>query len=61
MRNKYYGETSFYILPMYDECMMERIVRVSFSDKTTKSMISGWVDYQDKDNFVADVAIYQKY
>lgn len=61
MRNKYYGETSFYILPMRDECMMERIVRVSFSDETTKSMISGWVDYQDEDNFVADVAIYQKY
>ena len=61
MRNGYHGETSFYLLPTRNERMMKDIIRVSFADDTTKSMISGWIDYQDDDNFIADIAIYHKH
>ena len=60
MRNKYYGETSFYILPDKNEKLMQTILQTAFSDPKTTSIISGWIDYVDDGNFVADIGIYEK-
>lgn len=60
MRNKYYGETSFYILPDKNEKLMQTILQTAFSDPKTTSIIGGWIDYVDDGNFVADIGIYEK-
>ena len=60
MRNKYYGDTSFYIQPERDDRRMQAILQTAFSDTTTTSIIGGWIDYADDENFIADIGIYEK-
>ena len=58
IRNKYHGETSFYMLPDKDERTMLDIIRATFADSATKSAIAGWVDYENDESFEADVCLY---
>ena len=60
IRNKYLGETSFYVLDHYDEAMIQKIIHVSFMDEDTKSMLTGWVDYYDSSHFEARMKIITK-
>lgn len=60
MRNLYHGETSFYILPYRDEVVMRQVVEASMLDKSTRSMITGWLDYEDNDHYIADISIIQR-
>ena len=53
IRNHYQGETSFYILPERNDQLMQQILDASLGDKTTKSILGGWIDYEDDENFVA--------
>ena len=57
IRNHYYGETSFYILPERSESQMESILHASFLDPTTRSILSGWLDYENDDHFMAEIKI----
>ncbi len=57
IRNHYYGETSFYILSERSEQQMERIIRASSLDPATRSVLTGWLDYEDEDHFVADIRL----
>lgn len=57
VHNHYQGETSFYILNQRNDDIIEQVVEASFNDKDTKSMISGWLDYQDDTHFEADLFI----
>lgn len=58
IRNKYHGETSLYMLPDKDEQMMQEIIKATFADRGTRSIIAGWVDYENDDSFEADISIY---
>jgi len=58
IRNQYSGETSFYILPEKNETLMNDIIRVSFADKKTTSIIAGWIDCPDDENFESELSIY---
>lgn len=58
IRNGYHGETSFYILPSKDEEQMEQILQTAFLDAETKSVLSGWIDYEDDEHFEADLSLY---
>ena len=60
IRNGYHGETSFYILPRRDECLMQQILQASSLDPTTHSILCGWLDYEDDTHFVADLRILNK-
>ena len=60
IRNGYHGETSFYILPRCDEQMMQQILQASCLDPATRSILSGWIDYEDDTHFVADLRILNK-
>ncbi len=60
MRNHYHGETSFYVLPRRDEHVMDMIIKATLTDKTTKSVIAGWVDYSGDGDYEADIAIVCK-
>lgn len=60
IRNHFYGETSFYILPEKNEKLMNDIIHVSFADKKTTSIIAGWIDCPDEEHFEAELSIYNK-
>lgn len=55
IRNKYYGETSFYVLERYNETLIEQIIEDTFCDKTTTSVLGGWLDCEDKEHFEAQL------
>ena len=59
IRNHYYGETSFYILPERSEQQMEAILRASCLDTATRSIITGWLDYEDDEHFMAEIKTLQ--
>ncbi len=58
IRHGYHGETSCYILEEKDWNLMEKIILTTFQDKGIKSVIGGWVDYQDEQHFEADLKLY---
>ena len=57
IRNGYHGETSFYILPQRDEKQMNEVIDTAFVDRKTKSVLTGWLDYEGNENFEADMYI----
>ena len=60
IRNGYHGETSFYILPHKNELLMQDIIETTFMDEQTTSVLTGWLDYEDSENFEADLYIAYK-
>ena len=57
IRNHYFGETSFFILPERSESQMESILRASCLDPTTRSILTGWLDYEDDEHFIVELKI----
>ncbi len=57
MRNKYRGETSFYILPERNEAVMRQLLTTTTADRRIQSMIFGWIDYEDEKKFEADIKL----
>ena len=60
MRNHYHGETSLYLLAERDKETMRQVLQASLLDSDTDSVITGWLDYYDHDNFVADLYIVER-
>ena len=60
IRNKYNGETSFYIVPERDDAVMEKVLRAALLDRKTTSILAGWLDCKDENNFEADMFIAEK-
>ena len=59
IRNGYHGETSFYVLPSRNDLLMMQIVEASVKADLTRSVICGWLDYEDEQHFLADMFIMQ--
>ncbi len=59
IRNHYHGETSFYILPSKDEAQMQEVLETISMDSETKSVLAGWIDYEDENHFEADLMIME--
>lgn len=59
IRNHYHGETSFYILPSKDEAQMQEVLETISQDSETKSVLAGWIDYEDENHFEADLMIME--
>lgn len=53
IRNRYCGETSFYVLKERDLDTIARHIGYAFEDSETTSVIGGWVDYMDGNDFEA--------
>ena len=60
IRNKYYGETSFYVLERLDMDAIERTMQGVFTDTITKSAIGGWTECSGDNNFEARMFIALK-
>lgn len=59
IRNKYYGETSFYVLPRRDDRVIGEIIAGAFADPATNSAIGGWLDCSDDNEFEAEMSIWR--
>lgn len=54
IRNKIYGETSFYVLDHNDPEQMEQIVNATLTTSSPSLILYGWVDYIDENDYLAD-------
>ncbi len=59
IRNRYRGETSFYILPEKNEAVMSLVLDAAAMDPVTRSAVSGWVDFEDELHFNAEMSIFR--
>lgn len=57
IRKHYQGETEFYLLPQKDEQCMQAILQSAFLDTEMKSLITGWVNYEDESYFEAQLKL----
>jgi 3-oxoacyl-[acyl-carrier-protein] synthase-1 len=44
IRNKFLGETSFYVCEKFDKELISRTVQNSFADKSTKFALAAWIE-----------------
>lgn len=59
IRHHLHGETSFYSLASRNEQLISQIQQAALSDTATKSLITGWIDYEDEAHFCADMYILE--
>ena len=60
IRNKYFGETSFIVLPENDPQIMARELQNAFLDPMTTSILGGWLDCTDENHFEAKLYLIYK-
>ena len=60
IRNKYFGETSFIVLPDRDPQLMARQLQNAFQDPMTESILGGWLDCIDENHFEAKLSLIFK-
>ena len=48
IRNKFFGETSFYICKEFDAKQIVAIVKNAFNDKSTTAVLAAWVEHFDE-------------
>lgn len=60
IRHKIYGESSFYVLSYQDDEMMQEMVNNAYLTSTPSSILTGWVDYEDDGNYLADIKLVTK-
>ena len=59
LRHRYYGETSFYILPSRNDLLMDKIILSSTLDQSITSILTGWLDYYADNNYIADLKLIE--
>lgn len=60
IRNKYYGETSFYVIDHDDPELIRETAENALRQGTANSVICGWLDCEDQDHFMARMEIIEK-
>ena len=60
IRNHWRGETSFYVLEAPDAAQMAFHLACAFQDKTTESILAGWVDSSRNDDFQAFMTVIRR-
>ena len=60
LRNGYHAETSFYILPNKNEAIMHEVLCSTFLDYSLQSMVAGWIEYEDENNFEVELKLIKK-
>ena len=61
IRNKYFGETSFFVIENRDAKIISDLLLNAFQDPQTESIINGFVDCTDEEHFEAKLFILNKY
>lgn len=60
IRHKIYGETSFYVLDRPDAAPMERIAADAYLTSSPSLILTGWVDYNDDNDYLADLRLISR-
>ena len=60
LRNKYYGETSFFVIENEETSLISRQLLNVFRDPKTESILNGWLECIDEDHFEAKVFLLKK-
>ncbi|MGM9735308.1 MAG: hypothetical protein ACI3ZL_02745 [Candidatus Cryptobacteroides sp.] len=60
IRNKYYGQTSFYVLPSADSKLIYETVCDAFQDRRTESVLAGWTECASENDFEAVIFLVSK-
>lgn len=60
MHNKYHGETSFYLMHKRDDSLMQSIIDAHFACTKTRSVIAGWIDCRDNNDFEAELSLIER-
>lgn len=60
IRNKIYGESSFYVLSHQDDEKMQEVVNNAYLTSTPSFILTGWVDYEDDNNYLANIKLVTK-
>lgn len=60
IHNKYFGETSFYVLNHFSTDTIVKICMSAFKDDATKSILGGWLDYADDQHFYSIMFLYDQ-
>ena len=58
IRNRYFGETDYILLPEPDPALMQPHIRSLFLDPATQSALVGWLDRPSPDTFCASLSIF---
>lgn len=57
IRHMIYGESSFYVLPSPQPAVMDDIVRQTLLTSSPSLILTGWVDYDSPDAYLADLRL----
>ncbi len=60
IRNRIYGESSFYVLENKDADMMDDMVENTFLTSSPTFILTGWVDYNNEQDYEAELKIVTK-
>lgn len=60
IRHKIYGESSFYVLSHQDDEMMQEVVNNAYLTSTPSFILTGWLDYENDNNYLADIKLVTK-
>lgn len=59
IKNKIFGETSFYLLDRFDPEYIAKVVATSFAGTASRKVICGWVDCYSENDFMASLAYFE--
>ena len=60
IRNRFFGETSFYVLDHEDPRLMHEMVVSALNEGVARLIIYGWVDCEDADHFLAKMTCVER-
>jgi len=60
IRNKYHGESNFFVVPERDDKLMSEVLERAFQDRMTRSIVGGWVEAPTDGQFSAELFLAEK-
>lgn len=60
IRNKIYGETSFYVIDNLNSELINDIVNNAYLTSSPSFILTGWVDFEDNNNYEAQLKLITK-
>ena len=59
IRHQWREETSFYILPERNDALMQQIAQASLAANGAEQVLTGWIDYEDENNYECELTIWK--
>ena len=59
IRHQWREETSFYILSERNDALMQQIAQASLAANGAEQVLTGWIDYEDENNYECELTIWK--